>query len=68
MVHEFAHAIDQFGARFVIPGFMERLAAVYNKAVEDGRYKDTYMGSNFNEYWVSYCRDGYHKGNFLSQG
>ena len=53
MVHEFAHAVHQFGGNYAIPRFQERLENLYNNAVNiQGKYANKYMGRNPNEYFV----------------
>ena len=53
-MHEFAHGVHQFGATFTIPRFEVRLKALYDKAMNESRYQNSYMGTNRNEYWVSH--------------
>jgi len=49
-VHEFCHTIDSTLAR-IDPTWRERKNAVYNNAVDNGLFRDTYAGSNSSEYW-----------------
>ena len=50
-VHEFCHTIDA-ALRRIDPGWGERVRKVYRHAVEQGRYKFAYAGSNAGEYWA----------------
>ena len=50
-VHEFCHTIDA-ALRRIDPSWSERVRKVYRNAVEQGRYKFAYAGSNAGEYWA----------------
>ncbi len=50
-VHEFCHTIDA-ALRRIDSGWSDRMAKVYRHAVEQGRYKFAYAGSNAGEYWA----------------
>ncbi|MFO0936450.1 MAG: peptidylprolyl isomerase [Gemmataceae bacterium] len=51
-VHEFAHAIHGTGMNRVDPTFDERLKAAFERATKSGLWKNTYAGSNRQEYWA----------------
>ena len=50
-VHEFCHTIDA-ALRRIDKTWSERMTSVYRNAVEQGRYKFAYAGSNAGEYWA----------------
>lgn len=50
-VHEFCHTIDA-ALRRIDPSWSDRLRQVYRHAVDQGRYKFAYAGSNAGEYWA----------------
>ncbi len=52
LIHEFNHAIHQHGLRAVDPTFNKRLRAAYQKAMDAGLWKDTYVATNPSEYWA----------------
>lgn len=52
LIHEFAHAIHQMGLNTVDPTFDKRLQEVYEAALRDGLWKNTYAASNRSEYWA----------------
>jgi hypothetical protein len=52
LIHEFAHAIHNFGLREVDRKFDERLRETYRRAMAEGRWKDTYAATNHGEYWA----------------
>ena len=52
LLHELSHGVHHYGARYVIPGFELRLKALYEKAISEQRYKNTYAAVNRDEYWV----------------
>lgn len=52
LVHEFAHAIHQMGLNAVDSSFDDRLKILYDAAVEEGLWKDTYAITNKAEYWA----------------
>src|SRR5688572_23342588 len=54
-VHEFCHTID--GAlREIDAGWRERRNAVYERAMANGLWKNTYAASNPGEYWAEICQ------------
>ena len=53
-LHEVAHGIHVLGARFAIPGWEDRLQALYNQSLAAGRWYRTYAISNYAEYFVSW--------------
>jgi hypothetical protein len=52
VVHEFAHGIANLGAAFADKTFMTRLRAAYRDAELAGKWKNTYAGSNADEYFA----------------
>jgi alpha-glucosidase len=52
LIHEFNHAIHQYGLRAVDPTFNRRLRAAYQKAMDKGLWKGTYVATNPSEYWA----------------
>ena len=52
LLHEFGHAIHQFGLRIVNPAFDKRLQITYEAAMEKGLWKGTYASSDRREYWA----------------
>jgi alpha-glucosidase len=52
LIHEFAHAIHNFGLRRVDPTFDKRLRATYSRAMDKGLWKKTYAATNAGEYWA----------------
>src|SRR5262249_48271903 len=52
LVHEFSHAIHNYGLRRTDPKFDARLRATYARAMEKGLWKDTYAATNAGEYWA----------------
>jgi len=52
LIHEFSHAIHNFGLRRVDPKFDGRLRAIYKQAMEKGLWKKTYAATNHSEYWA----------------
>lgn len=52
LIHEFNHAIHQQGLREVDPTFDGRLRQTYQKAMDKGLWKGTYVATNASEYWA----------------
>jgi len=52
LIHEFNHAIHQQGLKEVDPTFDDRLRQTYQKAMDKGLWKDTYVATNPSEYWA----------------
>jgi len=52
LVHEFSHAIHQFGIGRLDPKFTGRLKDVYGRAMGKELWKDTYAATNPSEYWA----------------
>jgi alpha-glucosidase len=52
LIHEFSHAIHNYGLRTLDPQFNTRLRDTYTKALEKGLWKDTYAATNHSEYWA----------------
>ncbi len=51
-IHEFAHAIHLTGLSALDPSFDVRLRAAYQSATNHGLWRNTYAGSNPEEYWA----------------
>lgn len=52
LIHEFSHAIHNYGLRRMEPTFDRRLRKVYDNAMKKGLWKDTYAANNPSEYWA----------------
>ena len=52
LVHEFAHAIMDFGLPKIDPQFERRLHRLYTTAVGRGLWVNTYAATNWGEYWA----------------
>lgn len=52
LVHEFAHAIMNFGIRKADPALYEEIRAAYKEAMAKGLWKGHYGATNANEYWA----------------
>ena len=52
LIHEFAHSIHLIGINTLEPGFTSELEMVYDSAIADGLWADTYAGTNPIEYWA----------------
>jgi alpha-glucosidase len=52
LVHEFAHAIHNYGLRRLDNTFESRLRAIYTRAMDKGRWKKTYAATTHSEYWA----------------
>lgn len=52
LVHEFAHAIHQLGIAPVDASIDERLSKALEKALAEGKWRDTYAATNIYEYWA----------------
>jgi hypothetical protein len=57
LIHEFSHTIHNFGLSEVDPKFDERLKGIYEQALADGLWKDTYAATNREEYWAEGVQD-----------
>ena len=51
-IHEFAHTIHNVGIAPVFPDFNRELRACFDKARQEGKWHNTYAGSNLQEYWA----------------
>ena len=51
-IHEFAHAIHEMGMHDVDATFDDRLKAAFDRAKQQGLWKDTYAATNRQEYWA----------------
>ena len=54
-LHEFSHTID-FALSTLEPGWRDQRDAHYARALEKGLFRDTYAGSNSEEYWAEMCQ------------
>lgn len=52
LIHEFSHAIHQYGLRGLDPKFDAKLKEVYKAAMDKELWKDTYAVTNHSEYWA----------------
>lgn len=52
LTHEFAHAIHELGIRFTNANFDNQLQAVYNNAISNNLWANTYARSDVREYWA----------------
>ncbi|MFO0863509.1 MAG: hypothetical protein U0744_02415 [Gemmataceae bacterium] len=52
LIHEFNHAVHNYGMREVDTTFDARLRKTYTKAMEKGLWKGTYVAENPGEYWA----------------
>ncbi|KPK76670.1 MAG: hypothetical protein AMJ79_05835 [Phycisphaerae bacterium SM23_30] len=52
LIHEFSHCIHRQGLRRIDEDFERELKALYDRALSEGLWVDTYAGSNFSEYWA----------------
>lgn len=52
VIHEFGHAVIDFGLDKLYPGFKAKVAAIWEKAKTNGLWKNTYAISNASEYWA----------------
>jgi alpha-glucosidase len=52
LVHEFSHAIHNYGLKTTDPKFDDRLRDVYTRAMDKGLWKKTYAATNRGEYWA----------------
>jgi hypothetical protein len=52
LVHELSHGIANLGMTFADKTFMSRLKSAYADAIAAGKWKDTYAGSNADEYFA----------------
>lgn len=52
LIHEFAHTIHNVGILPLYPDFNDRLKQKLDKAIAEGKYKNTYAATNIWEYWA----------------
>jgi dipeptidyl aminopeptidase/acylaminoacyl peptidase len=52
LVHEFSHAIHNFGLRKLDTKFDTRLREIYARAMDKELWKKTYAATNHSEYWA----------------
>ena len=52
VVHEFAHAVMDFGLSKIYPDFRTRLVTIYNNAKTKNLWQNTYAITNVSEYWA----------------
>lgn len=57
LIHEFAHSIHLIGIVQVDPSINDRLRASLDKALAEGKYKNTYAATNIEEYWAEGVQD-----------
>ncbi|XP_078577655.1 uncharacterized protein LOC144862752 [Branchiostoma floridae x Branchiostoma japonicum] len=51
-LHELAHGLQGLGAKYVIPGWQDRLQAAYNSALARGLWYNTYARTTIQEYFA----------------
>ncbi len=52
LIHELAHSIHLVGISPIDQGFEPALEQLLQKAINSGKYKNTYAATNFYEYWA----------------
>lgn len=52
LVHELSHTISNLGMAYVDGAFLARRKAAYDAAIAAGKWKDTYAGTNPDEYFA----------------
>ncbi|MEA5127451.1 MAG: hypothetical protein VB074_04650 [Proteiniphilum sp.] len=52
LIHEFAHTIHDVGIAPITPGFNDRMEALLEAAIKNGRWVNTYAETNIWEYWA----------------
>jgi alpha-glucosidase len=52
LIHEFSHAIHRYGIGVVDKSFDGKLRETYQRAIDKGLWKDTYVATNHSEYWA----------------
>lgn len=52
LIHEFAHTIHDVGIAPITPGFNDRMEALLETAIKNGRWVNTYAETNIWEYWA----------------
>ncbi len=57
LIHEFAHSIHLVGIAPIDTGFNALLQKYLDKALQEGKYKNTYAATNFYEYWAEGVQD-----------
>lgn len=57
LIHEFGHTILEMGIKYIDPSFVARVEQAYKNAIAAGKWKNTYAGSNANEYWAEGVQD-----------
>ena len=50
LIHEMAHMIDGGALRFIVSNFDAQLQSIYNQAMSQGKWTNTYASTNFSEY------------------
>ena len=68
LIHEFAHAIHNFGIGRIEPQFDARLREIHKKAIDKGLWKDTYAATNHSEYWAEGVQSYYDCNNPPNKG
>jgi hypothetical protein len=57
LIHEFGHTVLEMGIKYIDPSFVARVDQAYRNAIAAGKWKNTYAGSNANEYWAEGVQD-----------
>ncbi len=57
LIHEFSHSIHLIGILQVDPTINDQLQDLLTQALNEGKWKDTYAGSVYEEYWAEGVQD-----------
>ncbi|MFO1514691.1 MAG: peptidylprolyl isomerase, partial [Verrucomicrobiota bacterium] len=57
LIHEFGHAILNYGMRSIDPGFKARVRKARDQALAAGLWKNTYAATDVEEYWAEAVQD-----------
>lgn len=57
LIHEFAHTIHEVGILPLKPNFNSQLQEMLDTALKEGKYQNTYAGTNIWEYWAEGVQD-----------
>jgi len=52
VIHEFGHAVKNFGLEKIYPDFKDKIDNLWQKAKDTGLWRNTYAISNADEYWA----------------
>ena len=57
LIHEFSHSIHLIGILQVDPTINDQLQDLLTQALKEGKWKDTYAGTVYEEYWAEGVQD-----------